>query len=68
MRDKDPKPSGTEGLADVRIIEALYRSARSGKPVKLQPAKRIQRPSLKQVIRHPPVAKPPLVHVESAAL
>ena len=29
--NKDPEPSGTEGLADVRIIEALYRSARSGK-------------------------------------
>jgi predicted dehydrogenase len=66
--DKDPEPSGTEGLADVRIIEALYRSARSGKPIKIQPAKRIQRPTMKQVIKRPPVAKPPLVHVESAAL
>jgi len=68
MADKDPEPSGTEGLADVRIIEALYRSARSGKPIKIQPARRIQRSNMKQVIRRPPVAKPPLVHVESAAL
>jgi len=24
---KEPRPSGREGLADVRVIEALYRSA-----------------------------------------
>jgi Oxidoreductase family, C-terminal alpha/beta domain len=42
------EPSGSEGVADVRIIEALYRSAKSGRPVKLEPVRQTQRPSIKQ--------------------
>lgn len=30
---RDPRPDGREGLADVRIIRALYRSAKTGRPV-----------------------------------
>ena len=33
--DRAPEPSGVEGLEDVRIIEAIYRSARDGRPVTL---------------------------------
>lgn len=33
----EPIASGEEGLRDVRIFEALYRSARSGRPVRLPP-------------------------------
>lgn len=66
--DKTPEPSGTEGLADVRIIEALYRSAKVKRSVKLSRVKRTRRPTLKQAIRRPAVSKPPLVHVESASL
>ena len=36
MTGRDPQPSGREGLADVRIIRALYRSARTGRPVRLE--------------------------------
>jgi predicted dehydrogenase len=66
--DKTPEPSGTEGLADVRIIEGLYRSAKIHRAVKVRPVKRRQRPTMKQEIQRPAVSKPPLVHVESAAL
>ena len=34
---RDPEPSGAEGLADVRVIEALGRSAAEGRPVRLPP-------------------------------
>ena len=37
QQDKDPHTPGEEGLQDQRIMEALYRSAREGKPVKLAP-------------------------------
>jgi predicted dehydrogenase len=67
-KNKTPEPSGSEGLADVRIIEGLYKSAKIGRPVKLKPVKKAQRPTMKQEIQRPPVTKPPLVHVESAAL
>src|SRR6185436_11694241 len=35
LNDRKPEPSGEEGMQDVRIVEALYRSAKTGKTVKL---------------------------------
>ncbi|MDZ4343336.1 MAG: Gfo/Idh/MocA family oxidoreductase [Candidatus Binatia bacterium] len=66
-KDLLPEPSGEEGLADVRIIRALYRSAGKGKPVKIQPILGKKRPNINQEIRRPAVAKPALVHVQSAS-
>ena len=66
LKDKQPEPSGEEGLADVRVIEALYRSARrGGQPVVLSDFRREARPSLKQEIRRPPVRKPQMVHAQA---
>lgn len=62
---KEPEPSGYEGLADVRIIEAVYRSAADGVAVPLEPLHKRYRPSLAQAIREPPVEKPKLVHTTS---
>lgn len=67
LKNRQPEPSGSEGLADVRVIEALYRSAAAGKPVKIEAAMSKQRPTLKQQIRRPPVAKPNLIHAEGAS-
>jgi glucose-fructose oxidoreductase len=63
----EPEPSGIEGLADVRVIQALYRSAEIGRAVKLDEFRRQQRPGMEQQIRRPPVKEPELVHVESAS-
>lgn len=41
LLDQAPEPSGTEGLQDVRIVEAIYRSARDGRPVTLPPINRV---------------------------
>jgi predicted dehydrogenase len=60
-----PEPSGWEGLADVRVIRALYRSADTGQPVTLEPFTREDRPSLEQELRRPPVSKPDLVNTEA---
>ncbi len=35
VKDKEPEPSGLEGMADVRIIEAIYESARMKRTVHL---------------------------------
>ena len=35
LQDRTPEPSGIEGLQDVRLVEAIYRSARDGRPVTL---------------------------------
>ena len=63
----EPEPSGEEGLADVRIVRALYRAAEIGKPVKLKSMPIGKRPTLRQEKRRPPVAKPQLIRVESAS-
>jgi predicted dehydrogenase len=60
-----PEPSGWEGLADVRVIRALYRSADTGQPVTLAPFEKHQRPSIQQQISRPPVRKPELVNTEA---
>jgi predicted dehydrogenase len=61
----NPEPSGWEGLADVRVIRALYRSADSGQPVTLEPFDKEDRPSLSQQLSRPPVKKPELVNTEA---
>jgi glucose-fructose oxidoreductase len=68
LDDRAPEPSGEEGLADVRIIEAMQRSIKSGRWVDTRPAPRSRRPTLKQEIRRPPVPREPsLVGVEPAS-
>ena len=41
---REPEPSGHDGLADVRVIRALYESARTGTPVRIAPLKKSQTP------------------------
>lgn len=60
----EPEPSGHEGMADVRIIRALYRSAESGTPVTLSSFEKKDRPSMNQEMKKPPVKKPEMVHAE----
>jgi len=65
LQNRDPEPSAEEGLADVRVIRALYRSAETGRPVELAPFERRERPSLEQEIRRPPIEKPQVVHAQA---
>ena len=62
-----PEPSGEEGLQDVRIVEALYESARRGRPIQLRPFRKTQRPTGRQRISRPGIAKPRLIKVQSAS-
>ena len=64
VRPERQKVTGREGLADVRIIEALYRSAAARQPVLLPESNAEQRPSKDQVINKPKVKEPELVHTE----
>jgi predicted dehydrogenase len=67
LHDRKPEPSGEEGRQDVRIIEALYRSARTGKPVRIPQFENHKRPGVAQRIRRPGVRKPHLIKVKSAS-
>lgn len=65
LKDREPEPSGLEGLIDVQIIEALYKSAKAGKPVKLPKFTKKPRPTLAQAIKLPPVKKPEVIKADS---
>lgn len=64
LKDKEPEPSGLEGLADVQIVEAIYESARTRKPVRVPelPAKR--RPGMSQEIHRPAHGKPEVIQAK----
>jgi predicted dehydrogenase len=65
IRDgRDPEPGGWEGLADVRIIQAILQSARFGRAVPIDPIAQPRRPDLGQEIRMPAHEMAPLVDVE----
>ena len=66
LQDKDPEPSGQEGLIDVRIIRALYRSIDQGVPVRIEQSDRNARPTSQQAINRPPSkGSPDLIHAAS---
>jgi len=65
FKNRKPEPSGEEGLADVRVIEAIYESARSGKAVRLREFTKKRRPDMAQEIYRPAHGKPETIGVES---
>lgn len=70
LTDKEPRPSGYEGLADISIIEAIKRSAASGKTEKVNSKKVVggtSKPNADLVNVKPAVQKPQLVNVESGS-
>ena len=67
LNGRAPEPSGEEGMQDVKIVEALYASAKSGKPVRISPFTKQRRPTGRQRITRPGVRKPSLIKVQSAS-
>ena len=65
LADRDPEPSGLEGLADVRIITAIYKSASLRTPERVEPVRIARRPGIEQLIVRPPLGKARQVHAES---
>ncbi len=65
LNNRTPEPDGYEGLADVRIIEAIYRSASTGQSIQLEPVKKTQRLNLNQCITRPGIEKPDEVRTSS---
>jgi len=64
-KDKEPEPSGWEGLADVRIVRAIYESARTGRMVELAGLPAKKKPTMRQEIHQPAHGKPKTVNAES---
>jgi predicted dehydrogenase len=65
LKNKEPEPSGWEGLADVSIVRAIYESARTGKTVELNDLPGKKKPTMRQEIHRPAHGKPRTVNAES---
>ena len=63
LNDREPEPSGIEGLVDVHIIRSLYDSVKTNRPVMMKQLNLRRRPSLRQEIYRPRVSNPRLVRV-----
>lgn len=58
VHNRVPEPSGNEGLAGVRVINAIYESAEIGRAVQIEPVPKKRRPDETMQIQRPPVKKP----------
>lgn len=65
--NKEPNPSGQEGLNDLKVIEAIRESARTGSTIELEPLAQPQRPSAQLIEEKPRVIPPRLIKVASAS-
>lgn len=62
QKKKKPEPSGEEGLADIKIIEAILLSLDLGTPITLDEINKRTRPGEGQKISRPSFARPKLFH------
>jgi predicted dehydrogenase len=59
LNDREPEPSGQEGLQDVRIIEGMQRSIATGRWTVLEQPRKRRGPTLRQAVQRPPVRQEP---------
>jgi predicted dehydrogenase len=62
--DVEPEPNGTEGLADLRVLEAIQRAAKSRRTESVATVGGARRPRKAQAIRRKPHDMPDVVHVK----
>lgn len=65
LENREPEPSGREGLADVRVVDAALRSMRTGSAVKLEPFAVEARPDESMKIELPPAEPARIVGASS---
>lgn len=65
QKKRKPEPSGEEGLADIKIIEAILLSIDLGSPITLDEMNKRQRPTESQKITRPGLIRPKLVNAIS---
>jgi predicted dehydrogenase len=68
LEDREPEPDAEEAIDDLRVVEAILQSARSGKCVPLEPRQRARRPSMSLESKKPAVGKEQPVNAPSPSL
>jgi len=67
LKNQEPEPSGFEGLADIRIVEAIYESIRTRRTVPVRGTARKARPAPDEAIHRPAHDKPEVIHAHPAS-
>ena len=65
LKGRAPEPDGYEGLADLRIIDAIFESAKSGRAVKLAAVERQKPVRRSQAMQRRPNREPKLVRAKA---
>lgn len=65
LKKRKLEPTGEEGLADLRIIEAIFQSDAEGRAVRLPPFEKKPRSDARQAKRKPGIRKPRTVNVDA---
>ncbi|MFT3867531.1 MAG: Gfo/Idh/MocA family oxidoreductase [Nibricoccus sp.] len=61
VNGREPEPSGEEGIADLRVIDAIFESAATGRAVSLPSFKRRRHADSNRALRKPPTTTPRIV-------
>lgn len=68
LGDREPKPSADEAYADLRVIDAIARSAATGEIVMLEAHRHGYHPKPEQEMKKPAVSKPDVVNAPSPSI
>jgi predicted dehydrogenase len=68
LENREPKPSADEAYADLRIVDAIARSAATGQIVHLEPRPHDYHPEPSQEMKKPPVGKQKVVNAPSPSI
>ncbi|HEY2410521.1 MAG TPA: Gfo/Idh/MocA family oxidoreductase [Polyangiaceae bacterium] len=60
LDDLTPEPSAEEAIGDLRVVEAMFESIRTGSSVELPPYRRHRWPTLTEQRHDPPIVEPSL--------
>jgi predicted dehydrogenase len=68
LRNKKPKTSADEAIADLRVIDAIFESATTGKLVVLEPRRHAYHPKVEQKLFKPPVSREKTINAPGPTL
>jgi predicted dehydrogenase len=68
LDNRAPEPDAEEAIDDIRVVEAVLKSAETGAPVPLAPRQRVRRPSLSQQSKKRAVSKQETIHAPSPSV
>lgn len=62
LKNIEPEPNASEGLADIKVIEAIYKSLKFGRPVQVNTEVKLMYPNPSMQINRPAVRKRRVYH------